>query len=476
MPKRKKKESKEAVAIRQRHFRERERAAQVVRWHVAQWLRATQQDRLLLAECQRRIADWERTTGQNWLTSKALALNAWYRDVGLIPTWRYPLVILKRRGPPVDRTGEPWGVRLSQQVYWEHYWDHQEVFERFDFVQWYRKVTGKDTSNHHYDGAAIYYYYFSKSWGRIIREVLFEREEKSLKKLDMGTRWLEQRQRRQECWPKFRKVPASRAAGDARSILITPDVAQLYIAKWEHELQRPFCQFRDKLLDEPDDEQLDTRENYFARWESALATAYEESTGFSDRRTFDDDGKRKRRAGRTCPRCGCEEAYNGGVDGCPVPCELWPVRFRLHKDVSVNPAVLSGPPGIWLVRWLPRLPKMVSQLGVESPKPSSIGYFYFQRHPGWAGRWPLVAHWHDPAWRSFTYWHGRLSRQPVEVRARALSAKCELLRTGAFCKLIHRKEKGFRSPVKPLFVLEDRRYTKVLRWQRTHIKEMRLCQ
>jgi hypothetical protein len=114
MPKRKKPESKEAVAARVRRYRERESAAQVIRWHTAQWLRATQQDRLPLAECQRRIADWEQLTGQNWLRSKELALTAWYRDVGLIATWRYPL--LRRRVPAVRAANEVRSIPVTVEL------------------------------------------------------------------------------------------------------------------------------------------------------------------------------------------------------------------------------------------------------------------------------------------------------------------------------------------------------------------------
>jgi hypothetical protein len=139
---RRKPESSEATAARQRLFRERERGT-------VRWLTATCQSGLPLAEAKDRIVAWESATGQNWLASKVLGLNALDR----IGPWRYPLVPSHkdRTGEPwsrVDRTGEPWGVLLGKQLHWEHYWEREEdvALGSLGIAEWYREVVGKDRS------------------------------------------------------------------------------------------------------------------------------------------------------------------------------------------------------------------------------------------------------------------------------------------------------------------------------------------
>jgi hypothetical protein len=88
------------------------------------WLWITCQDKLPPAERLDRIAEWERSTGQKWLTeAKRLALNAWYRENGVIRPWRYPKPRRhhwRRRRLPLPIGGGPQTVKLAAQLTREH--------------------------------------------------------------------------------------------------------------------------------------------------------------------------------------------------------------------------------------------------------------------------------------------------------------------------------------------------------------------
>jgi hypothetical protein len=187
------------------------------------------------------LDDWADATGEINCTlsrSELIALEAWRFDSTpkftfragkryQVPThpWAYqgelppnPFKHLEpkrkpRRGPPVDRTGEPWNARVGEQILGEHYWDREEMLGVLDVARWYRAITASLSGSRAWEESARSF--LGKGWGRTTREVLFKDG-------------------------KRRQVIAVKAKGKARPIAVTSELNLLYRGSlvWEHQRNR----------------------------------------------------------------------------------------------------------------------------------------------------------------------------------------------------------------------------------------------
>jgi hypothetical protein len=438
---RRKPESSEATAARKRRER------QTVRWLVA-----TCQNGLPLAEAKRRIDDWESATGQSWLASKEPGLNALEHVLDaqrVTRPWRYPLIILKRRGAKVDRTGEPWAVRVSEQMHWEH-------FGSADYSLFYDTVE---------------LYFLSKSWGRYERKVTF---------IDEGGERV------------CRSVPAARAAGKARSIPITVDLDRLYrgalVREWQRWRRREPGDWTARKWDVPE---LSTwRCNVNRGFFKLPIPGNVDPAAFAPVRWWPGHYPLPPGSYRELIAHDWGERFdpeNSGVSRrCRVPKLFNQVLRRLERDVekecadaidddrSVDGRKLDRPlpydpngkrvaleffsDGSLAVHWeceKRNRGRMRGNIPFNSTTKACCGIIgHVQLSLGWAARPPIpnrdvalavLRSGKLPTPESVkAYWWKRLGTQAVEIRARALTAKCEAPRpVRAFCKFMQRKEKSW---------------------------------
>jgi hypothetical protein len=156
------------------------------------------------------LEDWAAATGQVRKTltrSELIALGAWRHDHGVeLPNpFEHLEPKRKARHRPVDRSGEPWGARLSKQLRMESAWE-AENNNAVPWGRWYLRIVTKSLRSVQgsFADTMCALAFLGKGWGRVTRKVLFKDGKK-------------------------RQVIAVRAAGRGRRIAITRALQRFYL-------------------------------------------------------------------------------------------------------------------------------------------------------------------------------------------------------------------------------------------------------